>query len=665
MNVFAPKAKASRKVNTSAASTTSSKTSNKSLDFNAVKDYRKSETKKKRKQESPPTDSSNDKEELRKPTKRTYDRVKSLKDNIVDITPESSFNASDNNDLTHYNLRMHRQKEQYENKKKEAEERDKPQRNRFNWMLDDIGDDSRKNSSDLNERDIEEPFEYRLSDTGSASPPSMDDAIYNIPSTSKDKGIHRIPSKESGKASSKKDKPQLQMRLGSPMSKYCRNKEKEQHNAKEKAKQKEIAELRERYRENENSKRSAKDKDKETNNNYHTRIHISNSANFDDDDVESREISQQRHQTKQRIESDTDSDGVQVTNPISRKKKSPRQDHKQPERADILGSYIKAQAKGQYDERPPEKAHNSANTEKVTDNIADTIEKPYKGTSINISDEDSSRKLIDKPKGKPRARPRAIVREPAADQSSLKSYFKPTIKAPTNNLCPVCDQVLPQFKSQHFKAVLKEFLNVAKVSPRSSNAFGMRAHVLAETELCTAHKLDTKIIPEGRKKGYPFEHDWNELSDRILKLSKSIRTIVKTKENSKFWQKAKEEYLKRGSKRAKGLDAQFEHFEDEQPGYYGEIGLMVILFNLNLMVSNKSKKKIKITDESVHPLTSNDFMRRILVPEVANLLISQDRAISIEKAEEIRKDSREYGNALFSSDNKDINWRPPILEDSE
>lgn len=55
MNVFAPKAKASRKVNTSAASTTSSKTSNKSLDFNAVKDYRKSETKKKRKQESPPT----------------------------------------------------------------------------------------------------------------------------------------------------------------------------------------------------------------------------------------------------------------------------------------------------------------------------------------------------------------------------------------------------------------------------------------------------------------------------------------------------------------------------------------------------------------------------------------------------------------------------------
>lgn len=524
-----------------------------------------------------------------------------------------------------------------------------------------------RNSSNVNEEVVKEPFEYRLSDTGSASPPSMDDLIYNIPSTSKDKDINRIPRKEKGKASSKKDKPQLEMKIASPMSRYSRDKEKEQHKAKEKAKEKEIAELRERYREKEKSEQlpKYKDKDKESINTCHTKIHISNSANFDDDDAKDNVTSKRGPRTKQRIESDTDSDGVQVTNPIAKRKKSPRNDLKQPERADILGSYIKAQVRAQDDAQLSEETHKTADLEKVTNDKVENTKRPHKGTSIDISDEDSSLKRIDKPRGKPRARPRAVVREPATDQSSLRSYFKPTVRAPTNNLCPVCDQVLPQFKSHHFKTVLKEFLNVAKVSPRSSNVFGMRAHVLAETELCTAHELDTKIIPEGRKKGYPSEHDWNELSNRILKLSKSIRMIVKTKENSKFWQKAKEEYLKRGSRRANGLDAQFEHFEDEQPGYYGEIGLMVILFNLNLMVSNKSKKKIKITDESVYPLTSNDFMRRILVPEVANLLISQDRAISIGKAEEIRKDSREYGNALFSSDNKDINWRPPILEDSE
>lgn len=55
MNVFAPKAKASRKVNTGVASTAPTKTSNKSIDFSAMKDYRKSETNKRRKQESPPT----------------------------------------------------------------------------------------------------------------------------------------------------------------------------------------------------------------------------------------------------------------------------------------------------------------------------------------------------------------------------------------------------------------------------------------------------------------------------------------------------------------------------------------------------------------------------------------------------------------------------------
>lgn len=47
-------------------------------------------------------------------------------------------------DSQNYNLRMHKQREQYENKKKEAEEREKPQRNRFNWMLDDIGEHNRK-----------------------------------------------------------------------------------------------------------------------------------------------------------------------------------------------------------------------------------------------------------------------------------------------------------------------------------------------------------------------------------------------------------------------------------------------------------------------------------------------------------------------------------------
>ena len=246
------------------------------------------------------------------------------------------------------------------------------------------------------------------------------------------------------------------------------------------------------------------------------------------------------------------------------------------------------------------------------------------------------------------------------DQSSITSFI--SIKEIVNhNLCPVCDQELPRFKSPQFKQLLEQFIIVAKPCPRKSNNNAMSAHVLVEQELCSAHELDQKVIPQGKKKGYPSYIDWKLLSKRVIKMKNEINQIIKYRFKSKFWIKAKEEVLKIGLRKAQGLESQFENFEDEQPGYYGEVGLIVISFSLTHLTTSKKKGKkpvIKLDQDITEPLTPHDFIRRVLVPEVSLRLIATDRNVNLDEAEEIRRESRQYGNAMFNSDKE--NFKPAI-----
>ena len=144
-------------------------------------------------------------------------------------------------------------------------------------------------------------------------------------------------------------------------------------------------------------------------------------------------------------------------------------------------------------------------------------------------------------------------------------------------------------------------------------------------------------------------------------MKNEINQIIKYRFKSKFWIKAKEEVLKIGLRKAQGLESQFENFEDEQPGYYGEVGLIVISFSLTHLTTSKKKGKkpvIKLDQDITEPLTPHDFIRRVLVPEVSLRLIATDRNVNLDEAEEIRRESRQYGNAMFNSDKE--NFKPAI-----
>ena len=65
-------------------------------------------------------------------------------------------------------------------------------------------------------------------------------------------------------------------------------------------------------------------------------------------------------------------------------------------------------------------------------------------------------------------------------------------------------------------------------------------------------------------------------------------------------------------------------------------------------------KTNKLTIEKTNPLRPNDYINQVLAPEIATMLISQDRGnISFEEARRIMKDSLEFGMYLHDIDNVD------------
>ncbi|KDR67618.1 hypothetical protein GALMADRAFT_79483, partial [Galerina marginata CBS 339.88] len=110
-----------------------------------------------------------------------------------------------------------------------------------------------------------------------------------------------------------------------------------------------------------------------------------------------------------------------------------------------------------------------------------------------------------------------------------------------------------------------------------------------------------------------------------------------------------DEVKKKGLKAISGVRGQFANFEKTQPGYYGELGSVIIHQTLYNMFPPS-----KMDPALIAPLTSNEVVQRILVPEVALHLIMEDMDLEgeegMEEALEILRDSSSYGVAMFPED---------------
>ncbi|KAI9508176.1 RTC4-like domain-containing protein [Russula earlei] len=214
------------------------------------------------------------------------------------------------------------------------------------------------------------------------------------------------------------------------------------------------------------------------------------------------------------------------------------------------------------------------------------------------------------------------------------------------NLCPFCDEKLPPNPSPFYRSLFEGARRKAHPDPRPSNPLGLKALMGVYIASCKRHRFEAHQIPEAMAKGWPTDIDFGRVRRRVERLSGRLAKLVRdegnAREESIYWTTVTKEVRKLGSRAASGVKGQFESFEKTQPGYYGELGSMILHQTLYNMFPPSS-----FEPQSITPLTPQEFIQRILVPEAAVTLIMEDTGQDRARAVQTMRESAGYGVAMF------------------
>ncbi|KAF9266759.1 hypothetical protein L218DRAFT_996323 [Marasmius fiardii PR-910] len=238
-------------------------------------------------------------------------------------------------------------------------------------------------------------------------------------------------------------------------------------------------------------------------------------------------------------------------------------------------------------------------------------------------------------------------------------------------LCPFCDAPLPKTPSPLLQAMVKEAIAKSKPDPRPTNRLGRKTVTIGSyIHICQRHDFESVTLPQAEAKGWPKTIEFDKLEARVAKLKSKLQEIIADDQwqdqlggDSElwelqadspralcvFWQDALKEVREKGSKVAANVKNQFSTFHRTQPGYYGELGSVIIHHALYELFPPAS-----IEPKLVEPLDPKEFIRRVLVPEVGVRLIMEDRklrgASGFNEGLEILRESSAYGVAMFPDD---------------
>ncbi|CDO69661.1 hypothetical protein BN946_scf184851.g49 [Trametes cinnabarina] len=275
-------------------------------------------------------------------------------------------------------------------------------------------------------------------------------------------------------------------------------------------------------------------------------------------------------------------------------------------------------------------------------------------------------------------RPRRVSREKKPDSFGLEDaesdsdpddiFLDPSVDPST--LCPWCDERLPSNPTPYLTSLIEGARRRSYPDDRPTNPLGLRAPPMVFVTVCQRHRFERVWIPRARRRGWPTRIDWGSFRGRIEKLEDKLRAIVDDvdedfvpgaqvrpstsgkerarsmpRKENEFWQEVVQNVRQQGSRQTAGVRGQFLHFNKTQPGYYGELGYMIIHQTLCDLFPPAS-----FDPAAALPLTPADFIAHVLVPEAALNLIMEDLNLSREDALKTLRDSVEYGVAMFPVD---------------
>ncbi|KAF8310080.1 hypothetical protein DL93DRAFT_1673578 [Clavulina sp. PMI_390] len=232
------------------------------------------------------------------------------------------------------------------------------------------------------------------------------------------------------------------------------------------------------------------------------------------------------------------------------------------------------------------------------------------------------------------------------------------------DLCPFCDEPLPPQPSARLQTLLTRARRSAKPHRRLNNPFGL-ATTVQTLGICTVHRMESTIIPQGIQRGWPTEIDFDKLPARLENLKARIAQVVECpeKESTYFFASCVADVQSMGTLASVRADAQMGFFQRSRPGYYGERGTIHITRTLQYLFPSLSSLSATRTASSSSspasstfaPLDPPTFLSHVLVPEAALLLIAQDMSLSSSSSEALDHflDSQDFGSALHPDKGED------------
>ncbi|KAF5374001.1 hypothetical protein D9615_009909 [Tricholomella constricta] len=212
-------------------------------------------------------------------------------------------------------------------------------------------------------------------------------------------------------------------------------------------------------------------------------------------------------------------------------------------------------------------------------------------------------------------------------------------------LCPFCDRQLPVNPTP---ALLRQRASLEKQSrldPMPNNRFHRSTESFTIfVDFCQRHTFEHEHLPRAQQAGWPVSPIFATLFDRVV-AHYPVLTEVLTDTKNTFFSDAKQFYGKTAA-RMQGASSQYSsaRFTQFGAGYYGERGYQIIFTALQHRFS------FSIDIAHIHPLSQDTFLREILVPEAAVLIIQEDLHLSRFQAIETLRASHTFGNTMHPID---------------
>nr|GAT59355.1 predicted protein [Mycena chlorophos] len=230
---------------------------------------------------------------------------------------------------------------------------------------------------------------------------------------------------------------------------------------------------------------------------------------------------------------------------------------------------------------------------------------------------------------------------------SLGSELESELEVAVGNLCPFCDEPLPDQPSPELTLQLQTLVAISTLDPFPHNPHHRDLHFSKYLNTCLRHRVEREAFATARTQNWPFAPDFATLFDRVQALQPQLGELLEDVENSRFFRDSRAYY---GSGKRATVEQQM--MDPRQPmlgaAYYGEAGYGIISTTVRWLFP-----ATPALIDVCAPLSYDIFVREVLLPECIVRIVRDDLGITVAAAKKLIIASYEFGMVLHPDGSED------------